>query len=347
MSKAQPDGMPVARCAEIDSARCVHARIEIASCHACQDACPRAALTLTDDALTLDTGRCDGCGLCLPACPEAAIRVGDKPPLRRLQDGGLAILAACEKSGLAGAGVVPCLHALGVSDLLAAARNGARDWLLAHPDCRTCGRGQAAGLSTALACANALLADRGRHAMLVTRLPPDAWDSLRAATRDPKATATVSRRAFFRTLVSEASQTLADAGSGIDPAPRFVPPGALLPEGDGRLPWCIILDAAECTGCDACVRSCPHAAITLGHQPECYRLHARQCTGCGVCVDVCEAGAVKLAAFARPEQHSLALRPGRCRACGSPFHVPHEKTGELCPVCSRVNHPRLLFQVID
>lgn len=337
----------VSGCAEIDGARCVHALIEVASCHACQDACPRGALILTDDALALDTRRCDGCGLCQPACPEAAIRVGDKPPLQRLLQGELAILAACEKTGLVGAGVVPCLHALGLGDLLAAAHAGALVWKLAHADCPACERGQYAGLPVALARANALLMDRAHPALQATRLPPDAWDNLRASTQDPKTSALVSRRAFFRTLVSEVAHTLTEAGSGIDQTQGFVPPGALLPEGNGRLPWSIALSAGACIGCDACVRSCPHAAIVLDCEAEYYRLDARQCTGCGLCVDVCEADAVRLTVFACPEQERMALGFGRCRACGSPFHVPLEKAGELCPVCSRVNHRRHLFQVID
>ena len=53
--------------------RCVHALSATASCKACVDVCPEDAWLLDDEALGLDTERCDGCGLCAAACPERAI----------------------------------------------------------------------------------------------------------------------------------------------------------------------------------------------------------------------------------------------------------------------------------
>ena len=49
---------------------------------------------------------------------------------------------------------------------------------------------------------------------------------------------------------------------------------------------------AACTGCGACLLTCPTHAI----RPLAGRLYARDdlCTGCGECVEVCPADAIRL-----------------------------------------------------
>jgi ferredoxin len=46
-----------------------------------------------------------------------------------------------------------------------------------------------------------------------------------------------------------------------------------------------------CTGCGACVESCPHGAITLSVRAE---IEPSLCTGCGVCVTKCPQRAIIL-----------------------------------------------------
>ena len=58
---------------EILAERCVHSRLETASCQACVDSCPQGAWVLDDASLGINTETCDGCGLCAAACPQAAI----------------------------------------------------------------------------------------------------------------------------------------------------------------------------------------------------------------------------------------------------------------------------------
>jgi ferredoxin len=97
----------------IKGERCVHSMMEQATCQACVQACPRQAIRLTDEALTLDGGRCDGCGLCVPACPEQAISVEGEPLLRQPFWGRAEALAACSRAVVSGPGVLACLNAIG------------------------------------------------------------------------------------------------------------------------------------------------------------------------------------------------------------------------------------------
>ncbi len=51
------------------------------------------------------------------------------------------------------------------------------------------------------------------------------------------------------------------------------------------------IDADECTGCGACLKACPHEAIT-GELKEAHSIDPDACTRCGICGDVCEFEAV-------------------------------------------------------
>ena len=76
------DAAAAARLPEVLAERCVHSRIERATCRGCVDACPTNAWVIDDERLGIDPARCDGCGLCAPACPQAAIVAPSVEPLR-------------------------------------------------------------------------------------------------------------------------------------------------------------------------------------------------------------------------------------------------------------------------
>jgi NADH-quinone oxidoreductase subunit F len=51
------------------------------------------------------------------------------------------------------------------------------------------------------------------------------------------------------------------------------------------------IDAAKCTGCGACVKACPEAAIS-GEKKKPYVIDAAKCVKCGLCRDACRFDAV-------------------------------------------------------
>ena len=327
--------------------------MEQATCRACVDACPTGAWVIDDERLGIDIERCDGCGLCAPACPEGAIEERYAPLHCRIDGVGIAF-AVCDRApgvgaGEAGAGLLPCLHVLGVRALLDLWRRGVRRVSLCAGDCDDCQRGANTRIEQHLGQVNALLLDRAQPPIEAQYLEGGHWlRSLRAA-RALHRSPSVDRRAFFRGLLSAASETALALAERVDPGtPDFVPPGRLVPgtEAERLRLHAPHVDEALCTGCDACARLCPHGVIQV--EPDAYRFEPDGCTGCGICRDVCEAGALSVVELVATPQAMLPLTQGSCRACGVQFHRPQAAAAasRLCPICSVSNPNQRLFQVL-
>ena len=53
------------------------------------------------------------------------------------------------------------------------------------------------------------------------------------------------------------------------------------------------IDPERCTGCGACLKACPHGAVS-GEKKELHAIDAETCTRCGICAEVCRFEAVVL-----------------------------------------------------
>ena len=336
MTTCRTGSRDVSREVAIDGERCVHALLATASCRACIEACPRQALRLGEEALGIDTTACDGCGLCRPACPEAAIAVGAPIHRRRTRD-GLIAFAICEWAGqAAGAGVVACLHAVGRRELEGLAGEGVVRLTVAHGDCDRCPRRPEATLAEAASDARRIQRSRGEKPIEIDWQSPSRWRETLAASGRAEAPVDTARRGFLGLGRRAPSRALRPAASGPPDAGHL----------SARSP---VLSPGACTGCDACVRICPHGALRLGKAGDDLRYETvpESCTGCGLCMDVCAHDAIRVELMSGVRQ-VLALRSGRCRACGAPYHEPPARpSSDLCPICSRHNHRSALFQVND
>lgn len=332
------------RLPQIDGERCVHSHIETASCQACVDICPQQAWILSDESLDIRIEACDGCGLCAPACTEGAILHEHEPVLRQYKQHILAFIA-CEKTTVEN---MPCVHALGLSDIVQMYRHQVRGLIITTGECETCPRFTKFNIYDVVENINQLLKQRQLMPLLLRQFPLATWLKEKAKTEQSQGES-VNRRAFFRqSLQSAARETMKAKGWLTE---NFKPPASLLPEPEQNealiYPYVVQIDTQYCTGCDACIHTCPHQALTIDLDAAQYIIHPQQCTGCRICVDICHVSAIQLEQWQTAQVTHLDLVAAKCRRCGAPFHYPESNQAQtdICPICRQVNHHRQLFQV--
>lgn len=319
----------------IDAEACSLGRLATSGCAACANSCPRKALTADAEGLSLSAEDCSACGACVAACPQGAIalsgRGAPKVQGRAPETAGL----VCPRRAASG----PCLQALGQATLAALWLQGTRQILAVTGDCTSCPDGARLRFGEHIERLNQLLADRG--------LPEMGWKRVHSLPRGLPLITTEpdqinpQRRAFLMGPAPDQpkAKPLAQVqarGRADDPRMAFVPQIA----------------PSRCTGCDACLRVCPEAVLSLIKDSEghlMYRSRSDLCSGCGLCADVCDSDALTIKQ-AQPEAPAVALTAFRCRGCGVEVHVPTQgpwaDTG-LCPICTRTGHHKRLFQVLE
>ena len=325
--------------------RCVHSRVEVASCTRCIAACPHQAWVLDEEELALDTGLCDGCGLCVAHCPEGALSQ---------QDSALPLLSArntidisCHRRAEDGAAYrVSCINAISLRQITSLYRRGLRKLVLQTDDCTTCEYRDEQGLLDQIDAFNQVLAQRGLHPLDVIWTPGRGRQPSRPEAAHDSEGPGLSRRGFLRHLAGALAETAHGAEEAV-----FEAPGTWLPEaciGDLAL-YVPHIDPQRCNGCDTCTRICSSGALALGPDGDAYHVRADRCTGCGLCVDVCDRDAVSVGERGLVDQLRVPLRGGVCRACGALFHRPTAAAGSdtLCQICEHVNHRRHLYQVLE
>lgn len=341
---------------EIDADSCVYALFDDADCHACVDTCPTQAWILGEDALSLDTSACDGCGLCVPSCPSGALHVHFPWAIRSL-GGHMIALFACEQTGIRETdGVLPCIHALGLRQLLLLYNSGIEYLLTATDDCSDCPRHQSGNIHQRLDELNKLLRERHKAPMKISRRSTGAWTKVFGTDELITRGTLLSRREFLRggerllhhQLVVMDPLNLAEC--------RTVPPGQLLPtttKNKAHWPWAPQLDERRCSGCDACVKLCPtDALVTVQQEDDAtpgYHLDPASCNGCGICAAVCESEAIFVESWSLAASRTIQLLEKRCTACGNTYHLPrHSSLSEepICRVCQKHNHSGNLYQVL-
>ncbi len=332
---------------ELIAQRCVHAIIEMASCRACADACPRDAWILDEEQLGFDPEACTGCGRCAAACPTDAIQPLAEPWLGQDRRGRRALFIACGPDPDE-PGILPCIHAATPRQLLQAALAGAATLHLAAPDCNPCPQARP-GLFQHFGQINRLLMESGRPPLRLNESAPETWRAERDRFQ-PLPEPDAARRGFLKSLAPPADETN-------EPEPSIhwpLPLAALLPASDQETlyPAAPKLNQTACTGCDACTRLCPTGALALAPEPApepaAYRITPALCTGCALCADLCQQHALTIETWTRAAPATIPLRENRCPRCGVRYHQPAANPQtEHCPICRKLEHRQKLFVVED
>ena len=344
----------------IKGEQCVHALMENASCRGCAEVCPKDAWLLDDDSLSLDVDACDGCGLCVPVCPEGAISIhGYSIALRQAGNDiqqQLNAFCACEYVAQEAEGIVPCIHALKLQDILRLVNKGVGQLTLATGDCCECERAGKNDFFELVSKLNKALQSNNDFEISVKLHSPNEWRRLLNQESTAASGPDINRRNFFRALVSNGIERKLDVPDllVLDES-EFVPAGQLMPGDLEFAVWPVmpVLDMALCNGCDACLRLCPHEAMVLQELEDesSYKILPKNCTGCNICVDVCETSAITLSRWQAGQSVKIPLEENQCRACGNAFHIPRGtnalEESRLCRICSQHNHYKNLHQVLS
>ncbi len=333
---------------KIDAGLCAHSRNGQVACTRCLDVCPSGALTPLGDAASVDAHVCGGHGPCASTCPTGAIRFdvpagngvfkrlsalletyragGGERPVLLIHDGehGDDLIAALARfgDGLPAAVLplaVPAVAALGPDFLLTAlAKGAARLVLLARPERQV----DLEPLRAAAALANRVAGGLGWSATVAVLAEADPA-GLAAALAEPVPVPVPVEPAAEFLVLGGKRQTLALALAHLHRhAPR---PVEMLDLAAGDPFGAIVVDAAKCTLCMACVPVCPTKALSGHPDKPSLGLLEVNCVQCGLCRVTCPEKAVSLvprlsfAADARVRRTLKEEEPYPCIRCGKPF----------------------------
>jgi ferredoxin len=346
----------------VEDGRCVNVRGRSEICTRCVKACPKDALELGLDGVTVSDD-CTDCGACLPACPAGALKLGGFSPVALLQavEGRAQTHLHCrESAGGDGGVVIPC-HRVLDARLLAAMSGAECGEITIHglEKCQTCRHGSAhKHLDRVQRSLDRWLGEDAP----VLNLHPEAVEvkpTQKPARHDQ---IRVDRRSFFRLAGSQAASV---ASSWIAPVEKEAPDpfacfnSSLIPAAPDpyqatvanqvddiawkkkSLPifWREFSNA--CTLCMACADRCPTGALAplAGNLAKGIGFSSLLCTNCGLCTQVCPFDAVLSGAVRNPDYIAKSLvvlkqlHLQKCPQCLSEF-VPETADETLCLTCS-------------
>lgn len=327
---------------EINGAACVRSRLLLASCEACQQICPVDAIDLDSQQPVIDPSACTTCGACAANCLEGVFLVSK--PVPRPRDDSLLLLCRCHPQA-AGTPATACLHSTGLNDLARMWLSGVRHLLVATGSCDKSDAAPMLWLESVVADFNRLAESRtlpGIELAIASKRDILEW-------QQPFDVPDPSRRAFLRRIVAPPADEAKD--TQLPPLHEFLIQGHTADPARTLYPFSPHIDANRCTGCDDCVKICPHEALTLikaENGKSLYHCASERCTGCRLCSDICDVQAIEVQNMGHKGADILLTR-FRCRACGIEPHSTGATPPEngLCRICNQTNHHKNLFLVLE
>jgi ferredoxin len=333
-----------------DASLCAHSRSQIVGCTRCLDLCPTAAITPSDDHVTIDANICAGCGQCAAACPTGAAsygmpsedalmrklramliayrEAGGEQPIVLLHDDphGAPLIDALARFGDGlPAHVLPLslneMTQIGLESIAAAFAYGAsamRFLLRARP------RHDVSGLLRTMALADPILTGLGFGPGRIDTIETDDPDLLLEALRAIPMMPPTPRPASFRPQGGKKGVMRFALTELHRAAPN--PVGVIaLPEG---APFgAVEIDVEGCTLCLSCVSACPTGALRDDPERPMLRFVEDACVQCGLCKATCPENVVTLKpqidfdAARAPARILKEEEPFCCIRCSKPFGV--------------------------
>lgn len=339
--------------------RCVRYRYRYSECSHCADACPHAAIKLSDEGVEVLADLCKSCALCSSVCPTEALSVKDVSAENLIRQAGAAqrVTVACAPSAESAEIIVPCLGALHPVVLAECARRGIALTLAGSAHCASCEHG-AKGAAL-------IQSNQETYAALRACAPEGQWAELEMQSAESAPRAPVehdtARRDLFRRIVSQGADVVSGkseqaapplkairAGAPFLPERKVLLNGMFVAEGetDIRVRRSPALHAEDwkvvkgCTYCEACTRACPTGALQLLESSSAWRLAILndRCVACDVCAEVCQPGVLRplegSTVIVNKQKGRLlaAVAKKRCARCDRVF--VNENGAEICPICS-------------
>jgi ferredoxin len=351
----------------IDEELCLNLRGRVMLCTSCQQQCESEALTLSVDAVDLDSECCTGCGGCIPHCPAGVMHLSGFSPLRFLHSleeigGSDEKHIHCSESTDGGGGVVIPCHKLLDARLFAAAQADGAQCFSLHglSRCEQCAKGDA---SAHLDEVEVIMQQWfGECRPEIRRLQPG--EESRSTERLHEDQPQMNRRNFLRLMGAQVTSgaatwimPLADERE-ISPLPFYQGGGeaqrpvvyqqllAARVEQLGwkqglPLPWRPRRVDLSCSACMVCGERCPSGALQSLERGGSKELSFENalCTDCGLCVRLCPEDAVAPAEIfdagllASPRSVLMRRTMQQCSNCGQMFDVA-QNSDSLCVTCS-------------
>lgn len=349
----------------IDEDICINLRGRMMHCTQCADTCPADALTLTPDAIDLDSEKCNHCTSCLPSCAAGALRSGGFVPERFLQalKGKKEAHIHCRGSRDGGGGIViPCHGVLDNRLFLAAGAEGIEKiYLHGLTQCIGCNLGDARDqIKQEIKTTLQFL---GGQAPRFDLAPGESGEA--SSKRDHHDQRHLSRRSFLRFSGANAIHHAADwivPGLAQDDededdilpfyqaeempqrpsqyAQALVARADKLVWDSGSYPWRSRRVTEDCSGCLSCGQRCPTGALVAVETNDKRELSFDPglCTDCKLCEQICPENSIVSSMVSGADSITegrillFHLRQVQCRVCGTPF-IPGEEISEYCLVC--------------
>jgi len=280
--------------------RCLLERHAVGGCSACADACPHQAVDLSGYTVEIDDARCTGCGLCVAACPGVALEY----PLGPLQEALAKGRGRLKCSRAPGQGEeVLCLGRL-TPGLLAWAGSRLGPLTLARGDCEGCKIG---GPEVPKRLEAAIREARRYYPELEVKVTTEPLEGPAVGRRELfRGLFQSARRVAAEALPEPPPELVPEEGEALPAELRL---RRLAAERASEVRWPGVRVEEGCTLCPVCQNVCPTSAIRRYREGEerVLELELARCTGCNACVESCPPQVMAPADYGKEELSSGVL----------------------------------------